>query len=240
MRNINKRTVDLQKAVVSKFNKSKLPHFSIMGDVPHGAFIDLMWQSQGVQTKTAPGYTIEDQMRETAKRLGASLGQYDVLLFLDIDCVPVSIDAIDYYIQKASEGILIGNAQRSGHLQNNNHVFAAPSAAAISKETFLKIGSPAAGETPRSDVLEEYTFEAESAGVKVDFTLPVRYDREVYRYDWEQDKRPYWTLENGLPNFGLGTTYGNEELGDLFWHNFQIRIPGNEQKFWEKCEELLK
>ena len=238
MSNINKRTVELQAKVVDKFNKSRLPHFSLCGQMPHGAFIDFMWYTQGLKVMNSP-LEKEESIAKKAKGFGENLGQFDVILFLDIDCIPVSDSAIDFYVQQASEGKLIGNAQRSGHIQNSNHVFAAPSAVAVSKETFLKIGTPSAMETSRGDVAEEYTFAAELTNVKVDFSLPVRYDREVFRYDWEQDKRPYWTLENGLPNFGLGTTYGNEELGDLFWHNFQIRIPGQEEKFWSKCEELL-
>jgi hypothetical protein len=240
MSNINKRTVDLQTKVVKKFNKSKLPHFSICGEMPHGAFIDFIWYTQGLKVLNSPLEKSErGTVAQAAKEYGEKLGQFDVILFLDIDCVPVSDNAIDFYVQQASEGKLIGNAQRSGHIQNNNHVFAAPSAVAISKNSFLKIGTPSAMETTRGDVAEEYTFAAELAGLEIDFSLPVRYDREVFRYDWEKDKRPYWTLENGLPNFGLGTTYGNVVLGDLFWHNFQIRIPGQEEKFWAKCEELL-
>ena len=92
-------------------------------------------------------------------------------------------------------------------------------------------------ETSRGDVAEEYTYAAEANKIAVDFVPPVRYDRDVYRYDWEQDRRPYWTLENELPNYGLGTTYGNDN--DLFWHNFQIRVEGQQEQFWKKCEELL-
>jgi hypothetical protein len=210
MSNIHSDTVEMQKKVVEKFNKSKIPHLIFNGSEPHGRWMDYIHT------------TIES----------------DLILFLDIDCVPVSENSIDEYLKRAAQGSLVGNAQRSGHLKNDNHVFAAPSALAISKETFAKIGRPQAGETIRSDVAEEYTFAAEMHGVKIDLFMPTRYDREVYRYDWEQDRRPYWTLENGLPNYGLGTTYGLPSL-DFFWHNFQIRISGQQEHFRKKCEELL-
>jgi hypothetical protein len=151
MHNINKRTAKLQEKVVDKFNKSKLPHFSLCGQMPHGAFIDFMWYTQGLKVMNSP-LEKEEGAAKAAKELGEKLGQFDVILFLDIDCVPVSDGAIDCYVQQASEGKLIGNAQRSGHIQNNNHMFAAPSAVAISKDSFLKIGTPSAMETTRGDV----------------------------------------------------------------------------------------
>ena len=226
MPNINPKTVKLQSEVVKKFNRTKLPHFIIKGEMPHGIFLDYFWTCMGEPVKT-----INVEIPKTML--------FDYVLFLDIDCIPVSENAIDYYVSRAHDGVLIGNAQRSGHIQNNNHLFAAPSAIALSKENFIKMGRPSALETARSDVAEEYTYESERVGIQVDMMSPKRYDRDVFRYDWEQDRRPYWTLEHGLPNYGLGTTYGNEEIGDLFWHNFQIRVPGQEEHFWKKCEDLL-
>ena len=222
MPNIDQKTVELQKKVVEKFNPLKLQHLVIKGEIPHGMFMDYVWSLNGQSVSTLK---IEKQL------------DFDVVLFLDIDCLPVSANAIELYLTTALEGKLIGNAQRSGHIQNNNHLFAAPSALALSSASFDKIGRPSAMETSRGDVAEEYTYAAEANKIAVDFVPPVRYDRDVYRYDWEQDRRPYWTLENELPNYGLGTTYGNDN--DLFWHNFQIRVEGQQEQFWKKCEELL-
>jgi len=222
MPNINSKTVELQRKVVEKFNPLKIQHLVIKGEIPHGMFMDYVWSLNGQSVSTLK---IEKQL------------DVDVVLFLDIDCLPVSANAIELYLTKALEGKLIGNAQRSGHIQNNNHLFAAPSALALSATSFDKIGRPSAMETSRGDVAEEYTYAAEANNIAVDFVSPVRYDRDVYRYDWEQDRRPYWTLENGLPNYGLGTTYGDGD--DLFWHNFQIRVEGQQEQFWKKCEELL-
>ena len=222
MPNIDQKTVELQKKVVEKFNPLKLQHLVIKGEIPHGMFMDYVWSLNGQSVSTLK---IDKQL------------DFDVVLFLDIDCLPVSANAIELYLTTALEGKLIGNAQRSGHIQNNNHLFAAPSALALSLVSFDKIGRPSAMETSRGDVAEEYTYAAEANKIAVDFVPPVRYDRDVYRYDWEQDRRPYWTLENELPNYGLGTTYGNDN--DLFWHNFQIRVEGQQEQFWKKCEELL-
>lgn len=227
MKNISQQTVDLQKKVIEKFNPLKIPHIVVAGEMPHGLFIDYMWALNGQPPDTMKDKNINKQL------------DFDAILFFDIDCVPVSDKAIELYLARAIDGVLIGNAQRSGHIQNNNHLFAAPSAVALSKETFDKLGRPSALETPRADVMEEYAYAAENNNIKVELALPIKYDGEVFRYAYEKDRRPYWTLENGLPNYGLGTTFGNGENDELFWHNFQIFLPGQQERFHKKCEELL-
>lgn len=236
MPNINRKTVELQREVVNKFNTPKYPHyqFSVGMDVRHGIFLDYFWGMNGVKAGAFVYKDIEQKLN------------HDVVIILDIDCIPVGENAFEYYAREAAAGKLIGNAQRTNHLNNNQHVFAAPSASAISRETLIKIGAPSALETERSDVLEEYTWAAEQAGVEVVKLMPLRFDAPPQRYEWEKDKEPYWNLADGMPKYGMGTTYGyvmNEQMKgmpvDLFWHNFQIRMPGQEERFWNKCEEVL-
>lgn len=228
MDNIHPKTIEIQKSVVQKFNKSKHHHFLMKINMPHGVGIDYFWSINGhrVDRTFKPEFKIEKQL------------DYDVILFLDIDAIPLHEDAIDYYIAEAAKGKIIGNAQRSNHIENGKHVFAAPSAIALSAETFLKIGKPSAYETPRGDVAEEYTFEAEQAGVPVDLVMPMKYDYAPQRYDWEKDQPPYWALGDGMPVYGMGTTYGRDGK-ELFYHNFQIRMEGQQEKFWKKCEDVL-
>lgn len=227
MDNIDKKTVEYQRKVVEKFNVSNVKHYSVKIACPHAIGIDFFWKMNGCGVKTVDG--IKD----------VPVLEHDTILILDLDCIPLSTTAIDYYLKKASEGFLIGNIQRSNHLENNQHVFAAPSAAALSKETFVKLGMPSALENQRSDVLEEYTWAAHNVGVPVEYMMPLRYDAAPVRYDWEKDKSPYWNLADGMPVYGMGTTYGSHHLGDMFWHNFQIREPGQQERFWAKCEEVL-
>ena len=213
MKNINTKTVELQKKVVEKFNKSKVPHLQVLTDASHA-------------------HTMEKITELLAKN------GYDAILFLDIDAVPVHEEAIDYYLQQAYAGKLIGDAQRTNHIQNNQHVFAAPHAMAFTIETYKKIGKPSFDLTSRGDVAEELTFRAEESNIPVEIVLPTRYDKEPIKFHWELDQRPYWALADGMPNYGIGTTYGNEK-GELFWHLYQIFHPGQQELFWKKCEELL-
>lgn len=224
MDNISKRTIELQSAVVRKHNKSNIPFYAIKGQLRHGHFIDYFWKMNGVDVEEIKQLPVDDKLKM----------DHDVIVFLDIDCIPLNSDVFDYMIEEASKGKIIGNVQRSGHVDNGNHLFSAPSATAISKETFIKIGRPSAIETPRSDVMEEYTWAANNE-IDIEYFIPSAYARPPHRYEWEKDQRPYWTLENGLPNYGIGTTYKHDKFGDVFYHNFQIRERHYEELFWEHC-----
>jgi len=224
------KTVGLQKSVVEKYNKNKIPHYIMKVSMPHGIAIDYWWAQNGCLTK---------KLAEAAKGQEIPIAfDHDAVLILDIDAIPLSERAIDLFFEKAYAGRLIGNAQRTNHIENNQHVFAAPSASCISKETYEKIGMPSAYESQRGDVLEEYTWNAERLGISVDLILPLRYNDSPKRYEWEGDQPPYWALADGMPVYGMGTTYGDEE-GDLFYHQFQIRMEGQEEKFWAECEKKL-
>lgn len=226
MPNISRKTVELQSQVIDKFNKSKIPFYSIKGQIRHGNFIDYFWKMNGVVVEGLEDVEVQENLQMN----------HDVMIFLDIDCIPLNYDIFDYMVEEASKGKIIGNVQRSGHIDNGNHLFVAPSSMAISKETFIKIGKPSAIETNRSDVCEEYTWLAEENKISTQYFIPTKYDKPPIRYDWEKDRRPYWTLENGLPNYGIGTTFGNEKFGDMFYHNFQIFQPGHQEMFWRRCE----
>ena len=164
MENVDMKTVGLQRSVIDKFNKSKVPLYCIKVDVPHAVAIDYFWTLNGCKMDLFKDHDIQKQV------------DHDIVLFLDIDCIPLSEESIDLYIEKASQGIIAGNAQRTNHLINGQHVFAAPSAVAISKEVFEKIGCPSACETQRSDVAEEWTWLAEDKGIKVETYLPIKFD----------------------------------------------------------------
>lgn len=220
MDNVNPKTLEMQGRVTQRYNKLGYNHYYIKGDVRPGAFMDFFWGMNGVEVHTMKDANIKQTL------------DFDVVLFLDIDAVPLSDKSLELYINRAAEGRLVGNVQRSNHIQNNQHIFAAPSAVAISRETYKKIGCPSALENFRSDVAEEWTFAAEENGVPVDLFMPLRYDRKPSECD-------SWALQDGQPHYGQGTTFGDEEHGELFYHNFQIFHPGQQELFWAKCEEIL-
>lgn len=214
--NINQLTVDLQKRVVQKFNKSSISHYQLFEsglEAEHGL---LMHKSL-----------------QFAHEL-----KHDAVMFLDIDCVPLSNLSIDYFFERAYQNVLIGDAQRSNHIENNQHVFAAPHNVTFTLELYNSMGTPTFLPTHRGDTAEELTFAAEENNIKVELILPIRYDASPHYFGWEKHYVPYWTLASGMPNYGIGTTFGNH-LGELWWHNYQICQPNQQQRFWNKCRELL-
>lgn len=221
MGNVNPKTAELQRKVVEKFNVSRYPHYSIQTNIMPGPMMDYVWCMNGQNTGT-----FKDPIE---KKL-----DHDVIFFLDIDAIPTNVLAIDLIIDAAAEGILVGNAQRSGHIENNQHVFAAPSCVAMSKDVFEKIGKPSAIPNARGDVCEEWTFMAEEEGVPVQTFMPLKFDAPPIRMDWETNQEPFWRLADGMPHYGLGTTFTSG-----IYHNFQIFHPGQQERFWAKCESYL-
>jgi hypothetical protein len=230
MDNVDMKTVGLQRSVVEKFNRSHVKHYQINVNMEHGVAIDYFMALNG--SPVAAFLDDEGKPRVEPKM------DHDAVLFLDIDCVPLCDRAIDTYLAYAYNGSIAGNAQRSNHIENGQNVFAAPSATAITKATYDKIGRPSAYPNQRSDVLEEYTFAAKEKGVRLDLAMPLRYDEAPVRYSWEKDTDPFWKLADGMPNYGIGTTYG-DKIGDLFYHQFQIFVGDSQSKFWKKCESIL-
>jgi hypothetical protein len=223
MSNIPKEAITAQRKVVDKFNKSNVPFFQILTQMPHGFSMDCTWHLNGSVVR-------KEFLGKVPKQY-----DFDVIMFLDIDAVPLNDRAIDSYIEQAYNGSLVGNIQRTNHIQNGQHVFVAPSAMAISDSTFLTIGRPSALETSRSDVAEEYTWLCEKHGIPVKFYMPAEFEAAPL------EAPQGWALADGMPRYGLGTTFADPLTGEeSFWHNFQIRLAGQHERFLRKCDELLK
>ncbi len=214
MKNLDPKIVQLQKLVVEKYNKSKVTHYAILTDAP-------------------PGYTM-DKLIDMLEERG-----HDAIMFLDIDCVPLNDLAIDYFFEQAYSGKIIGDAQRSNHIENGQHVFAAPHNVTFTIEMYRKLGNPSFMPNYRGDVAEELTFKAREANIPIEIVMPLRYDATPIRMDWEpKDAPPYWDLADGMPKYGIGTTFGTEG-NEMFWHMYQSFHPGQNERFIKKCEELL-
>jgi hypothetical protein len=230
MDNLDIKTVQKHAETVAKFNKSKVPHYHINTPMNHGASMDYIWHMMGLKHKTFGEQAIEKKF------------DHDIVFFLDVDALPLHDWVIDHFIDRAANGVLIGNIQRSNHIQNDQHVFAAPSAVALSVDTFLTLEKPSAMPNHRSDVGEEYTWAAEKVGVPFTLLMPLKFDAPPAEC-------PSWALKDGMPVYGRGTTFGYFDTPDevfehtrdhdLIWHNFQSFHPGQQERFLAKCEELL-
>ena len=145
----------------------------------------------------------------------------DIFIIFDIDCIPLDHQALPYLINYAAAGTLVGVAQRSNHIENNQHIFVGAPCIAFSRETYLKIGQPSAEPTPRGDTAEELTYKCEELGVPVVMAFPIHSDTHQ------------WDLRDGI-KYGFGTTY---EYG--LYHQFCSRHNNQDQAFIQKCKDVL-
>lgn len=152
----------------------------------------------------------------------------EIFVIFDIDAIPLSEAAIAYLINRAKSGVLAGIIQRSNHIDNNRHVYVAPSVMAFSRDTFLRIGEPSFLETDRGDVGEELTYLADAAGVAVELLRP---HKVLGPKQWALDG-------SDEPQYGNATVYAVDGQ-PAFYHQFQIRLAAQQPRFVAACRATL-
>jgi len=156
----------------------------------------------------------------------------DCVLFLDIDCIPLSREMLEWTFHQAYSGRLIGNAQRSNHYQNDQHVYAAPSYFCFTRETFEKAWSPTMSFSKKYDCGELLTVNCRKVGIPVDLLMPRTYDS--LNHDGG-----LWNLADGMPKYGIGTTFSNSHT-DVSYHLFCSRFGEHNKYFVDKCRQILQ
>ena len=160
------------------------------------------------------------------------LDTYNSVLILDIDCIPISTTAIVSSFKRIEEGYLFGCAQRSLHINNNEHVYIGAPCIGFTKETYSKLGSPSFLPTYRGDTAEELTYMAESNIIPLEILMPSKYESDSY--DGTQ-----WDLGANRPKYGVGTTFVDTEGNEMFYHLFESRRLVHDYLFINKCKEVL-
>ena len=106
--------------------------------------------------------------------------KYDTVLLLDVDCIPLNSYALDYIFSQAEKDILIGNAQRSMHIENDEHMYIGSPCLCLSKNLYEKFGRKTfAPDHIKGDTCEYYTYYAEEQGVPIEIFMPKSYIRVV-------------------------------------------------------------
>jgi hypothetical protein len=198
--NIPSDVVSAQAEIVNRMRPETCDFMQIKADSRHGAVIDWF--------------------------LGDS--DYDQYFLLDIDAIPLNPMIVPYMLYKAATGSVIGNIQRSNHIQNGRHVFAAPSFMAFSRALWNELGRPSFLETSRADVGEELTFSAETLGVPLELFRPSRVlGDKCWALDGSDD-----------PQYGVGTFFQSAGI-EVSFHNFQSRFPREHALFLDVCNAVL-
>ncbi len=154
----------------------------------------------------------------------------DCLLILDIDCIPLTQKSIETTFELAYNGNLVGNIQRTNHIQNNQHVFVAPSFLGLSKQTYKNLGRPTFSDSEDGDVAEQLTYNAENLGIPCIYYMPKH--SELF------PEGNSWALADGMPHYGIGTTFEFQGM-DMSYHLFESRLGKWNQMFYNKCHQLI-
>ena len=155
----------------------------------------------------------------------------DCILILDIDCIPLCSEAIEYTFHMAYEGNLVGNIQRSNHYENNQHLFVAPSYICFTRNTFEEAGSPTLAFSKKYDVAELLSIGCRKNNIPIIFFMPTSSDSP-------NDDGEYWNLKDGMPSYGIGTTFsiGNKHVN---YHLFCSRFKQYNHFFINTCQQIL-
>src|SRR5262249_2573264 len=141
----------------------------------------------------------------------------EVVVLLDIDCVPLHATAIPDLVARAARGELAGCVQRANHIENGGHLYGGPFCMALSKKLWVELGRPSFQPTRRGDVGEEITYRAEARGTPIHMLWP------------SEVEDPVWELTPGV-RFGYNTVYGAS-----FLHTFEARRADSSRSFVARC-----
>jgi hypothetical protein len=147
---------------------------------------------------------------------------WEYLLLLDIDCIPLNKEIVPKAIDwaKNNNGIF-SVAQKASHIKGSIE-YASPAFLTISQKTYNFLGRPTFSTTERSDCAAELSYHAKDKGVELNLLYPSSVEVEL------------WDLDNGR-KFGFGTTYDNQ-----VYHAFESRLHKTTDSFVKKCNEVIK
>ncbi|NCA77757.1 MAG: hypothetical protein EOM90_15610 [Alphaproteobacteria bacterium] len=148
-------------------------------------------------------------------------GNEDLLIFSDIDAIPLKQSALDLAIFYAKSGYIFGLAQTTNHKNNSLHIYAGPMFLAFMKKTWLAAGSPSFEADDTMDCGQRFSLLAEKNGIPIKLLYPTACIKVL------------WPLaDRGV--FGIGTFYENE-----FFHLFESRKKTNIELFYMVANDIL-
>jgi len=172
-----------------------------------------------------PDFAISQEL--TSERHATAIDQfvartgYDLVVILDIDCIPLTEWSIPSLAMHAACGELAGCVQRANHIANQGHLYVGAFCMAVTRRMWEELGRPSFQPTARGDVGEELTYRCEALQRPIHLMWPS-------------------SMENALWNLTENRAFGlNTEYDGAFLHTFRIRDPANQSKFVERCRRIL-
>jgi len=149
----------------------------------------------------------------------------EIYIFMDLDCIPLSYDAIVESVDYAADGYLVGNAQVVNCIKAKHYFYCAPSFLTISKDFYNKIGKPSAMNNHRSDMAGEFTRCADEREKRLKMWYPTTFQDVPSDGIWRLSSYGY---------YGIGTIYDNRS-----YHLFQTRFNKNIDLFVDTCKYVI-
>ena len=145
----------------------------------------------------------------------------DVVVFFDVDCIPVDATKTHEHIKLAKWGHLVGNMQAANHIDPRK-TYAGPSFMCVNLQMWRALGKPSSKAYWGGDVGQMLTDTWRHHGKPV-FLLPPTHVEE-----------PRWDLPEQPNAFGIGTTFGEAN-----YHLFECRTDKNIDRFVERANSVL-
>jgi hypothetical protein len=150
-----------------------------------------------------------------------SIKDFDIIIFFDIDCIPLKPGLYEYIVDVISDNnSIIGIEQQANHIQPL-FIYAGPACLAFTKEVYEKLNKPTLAHGNGADGAGHLTLAARKNNVNV----------KLFNIVCSNDKQ--WACGNKF--FGLGTTYD-----DWIYHQFGSSSIISNFQFINKCKEILK
>jgi hypothetical protein len=136
-------------------SQSKAPLVEIFSPYMENISVDVVDAQRSVVSKFLRPYMRFTQVPTTlthAQTLRGCLdcAAADIVIFLDIDCVPLCEDALIHLVKTASLGYLVGAVQRANHIDNGGHLYVGPFCMAFSQKLYRALMTVTDGTLARS------------------------------------------------------------------------------------------
>ena len=139
-----------------------------------------------------------------------NLNSKSYCLIIDIDAFPLSKYALKLTFVLAMLKSINGNIQRTNCIDNGEHIFIGPSYICFHTEAIKDLGEAAWIANSRSDVSEEITW-----------AKPGLIDHNLFK-PIKTLFKPTWALEGEKKVYGIGTTFGYNNV-PINYHHFYSR-----------------
>ena len=74
--------------------------------------------------------------------------------------------------------------------------------------------------------------------IPIEMFMPSKYEQLPYWTSKEEDRKP-WPLQDGQPEYGIGTTFVDKDGNEMFYHLFQCRLNVFNHLFFLKCASVM-